>query len=254
MAKKAITKTTPAKKNAVKHDTKKNDVVQKEKTTKPTVEHTSKKQKTTINPNIINGLLAVAVVLMLFNMYTINTIKTSIGGQNILGASSTQKQLTGDPIQDAINAVIPTGSAGLYGESLGISFDDVTGGLDVLAKLERSIKVTDLSSAQKERFITMATMPYTACEFCCGIGAAGFGRKDGSIACGCAHNLAFSGLSKYILLNHENEYTNEEIFDHIQKWKALFFPKQMIQRYMQVQEAGGDMSALDDLPGMVGGC
>ncbi|MCK4967992.1 MAG: hypothetical protein KAS12_02960, partial [Candidatus Aenigmarchaeota archaeon] len=208
----------------------------------------------TINPNIINGLLAVAVVLMLFNVYTINDIKTSMGGTSILGASSPQKQLTGDPVQDAINAVIPTGSAGLYGESLSISFDDVTGGLDVLAALERSIKVSDLNPTQKERFITMATMPYTACEFCCGIGAAGFGRKDGSIACGCAHNLAFSGLSKYILLNHENDYTNEEIFDHIQKWKALFFPKQMIQRYMQVQEAGGDMSALEDLPGMVGGC
>jgi hypothetical protein len=48
------------------------------------------------------------------------------------------------------------------------------------------------------------------------------------------------------------DYSDGEILREAMKWKALWFPKNMIELGMTV--AGGDTSALANLPGMVGGC
>jgi hypothetical protein len=48
------------------------------------------------------------------------------------------------------------------------------------------------------------------------------------------------------------DYSDAEILKEVMRWKALFFPKDMVNLALTV--AGGDTSALKDLPGMVGGC
>ena len=95
------------------------------------------------------------------------------------------------------------------------------------------------------------------------------------------------GLTAYLIQNYP-QLTDEEVTKEVVKWKGLFFPKQMIQRYIQEAQAGqytpdiaallldvdekklkemkaavaasgqqssGDTSAsLNELPSMVGGC
>lgn len=200
----------------------------------------------------IYTLLIIVIGLLAFNQYQLFSISGALIASD---GTTTEKVSTGNPTQDAINAVIPTGTPD-YGDGLGVSYDTPTQSLNVLAGLERSISFDSLTNEQQQRHIAIATDSYTACEFCCGIGSKGFGTSDGRIACGCSHNLAFSGLTKYLLKNHENDYTNQDIMNEIQKWKALFFPKQMVARYLQEQVDAGklDSSALGELPGMVGGC
>lgn len=192
------------------------------------------------------ALIAVLALVILFNQYQLVTANTL----------TTSNQATGSVVQEAINKIIPTGTPEIYGQELKVSFDDPTGSLNILANLEYTIKYKDLTEEAKLRYDEIGSTPYSACEFCCGIGSAGFASQHKS-ACGCAHNLAFSGLTKYLLKYHADDFTDAEILEQIQKWKALFFPKQTIALYLQEQAKAGnleDTSVLNQLPGMVGGC
>ncbi|MEE8400825.1 MAG: hypothetical protein V3R86_01550, partial [Candidatus Hydrothermarchaeaceae archaeon] len=79
---------------------------------------------------------------------------------------------------------------------------------------------------------------------------------DGTRACGCAHSYAMRGLSKYLILNHPGEYSDEEILEELSRWKTLFFPKQSIQKVLTNYAATSqiDPSILLDMPDMVGSC
>lgn len=148
--------------------------------------------------------------------------------------------------QDAIDIMIPTGTPD-YGPALGISYDDPVKGLAVLAPLDRSVQLTP---EQNERYVSIVTKPVgISCEFCCGLGAVGV-DKNGKGICGCQHNPALLGLTKWLIQN--TDYSEGEIIQEALKWKTLFFPKDMVNLALTV--AGGDTSALDELPGMVGGC
>jgi len=75
-------------------------------------------------------LIAIVAVLVLFNQLQIAQVNGMISAgpaQTVKfssPSSNTQTlESTGDPTQDAINAVIPTGTPE-YGEALGVSFDD----------------------------------------------------------------------------------------------------------------------------------
>ncbi|MCK4883926.1 MAG: hypothetical protein KAS30_03590, partial [Candidatus Diapherotrites archaeon] len=182
----------------IKKDEIKHVIAEEKEEVIPPVKMGAAKDLFSVNSNVINVLLVLAVMLLIFNVVMIGTIKSVIAtspvdlqilndnSSNLLEVTdakivsdktSVENTFvsTGDPVQDAINAVIPTGSTGLYGEELGISFDDVNGGLAVLARLESTISYDNLTESQKERYVKIATTPYTACEFCCGIGPKGFG-------------------------------------------------------------------------------
>lgn len=199
-------------------------------------------------------LAIIAIGLLAFNQYQLSALTGGVAAGSSTGAVVS----TGDPVQDAVNAVIPTGKPAVYGDELKVTFDSPQDSLNILADLESQISYSDLTSSQQKRYTELAKTEHSACEFCCGVGSGGFGFRSGTQSdCGCAHNLAFSGLTKYLLKNHENEYTNQDIFNEIQKWKGLFFPKQMVAAYLQEQANSGelsDTSVLSQLPGMVGGC
>jgi len=148
--------------------------------------------------------------------------------------------------QEALDMIIPTGTPD-YGEALGISYDDPLEGLNKLVQVYRQVQLT---GAIKERYVGLVTMPVgISCEYCCGLGAIG-ADANGNSLCGCQHNPALLGLTKWLMQN--TDYTDAEITREALKWKALFFPKDMVELTYSI--AGGDTSALDKLPGMVGGC
>jgi hypothetical protein len=237
------------------------------------------------------GMVALVALMILFNQAQISQASAFAGLSDSklkLSSKSTKTPvLTGDPIQDAMAIVIPTGTP-FYGEDLGVSFDDPITGLSRIAELDPAYgrAKVQLEGEDQARYIRINTIPKVTCEFCCGVdtGVTSTGRPT----CGCKHAWATRGLSAYLIKNYP-DLSDEEIVSEVAKWKGLFFPKQMIARYMEQSQTGqytpdiaglllnldedaakkaiesvktashgqstGSLpSSLDNLPSMVGGC
>lgn len=197
------------------------------------------------------ALIAVMILVLALNQYMIQSINSNINANIITGKAVAAAQAGSADFEKATEAVIPRGIPAVYGSELNVSFDRPVESLDVLAALDGDLypdgklKYAGLNDEQKKRYLRVGAS--IACEYCCGAKTLVF--SDGQPACGCAHSAAMRGLTKYLLLNHENEYSDQEILGELTKWKALFFPKQTIAKYLQ---AGG--SSITPLPDMVGGC
>ena len=121
--------------------------------------------------------------------------------------------------------IIPQGTPNVYGEELGISYDDVSPNNQRLAdatiqKLSQYDRSITLSGDNLERYINVAGA--ISCEYCCGAESIIF--SNGQAACGCAHSYAMRGVAKYLIKNHGDEFTDKEILAELGKWKVLFFP------------------------------
>lgn len=223
---------------------------------KPTdIDKTIPKTKDNSSNTIITVLIIALLTLVMFNQYNIAQIGSELSAPTTSSAAVAQVQLSGDPLQDAINVAIPTGTPEIYGNEIGVSFDDPIASLDILDSYDRralAIDFNTMTDEQKQRYIYVGQR--TTCEYCCGATSNVF--KDGRPACGCAHSAAMRGVAKYIITEHGAEYTDDQIITEMNRWKALFFPKQTIQKVLAAQQETGqlDASALNDLPGMVGGC
>lgn len=208
------------------------------------------------------SMLAVLVMVMVFNSYMIFTL----GSPAARTIAKRSVQLTGDPVQDAINSVIPTGIPE-YGSALGVSFDDPVAGLSILTSLDRQIPTNSLSAEEKQRFVNVGTK--ISCEFCCS--APAVIDSSGRDLCGCSHAASFRGLAKYLLQN--TDMTDEDILWELTKWKALYYPKNMVEKAAAAIQNGleltpavlndrdllkklnaGNLGEIGNLPQMVGGC
>ncbi|MFQ6116908.1 MAG: hypothetical protein ACE5LQ_01435, partial [Candidatus Bipolaricaulia bacterium] len=155
--------------------------------------------------------------------------------------------------------VIPQGVPELYGEELGVSFDRVQESINILAPFGPTYGENKiiLMGEDLERYIEIGSQ--TACKYCCK--AQTLVRRDGSAACGCAHSQTMRGLAAYLIEEHPQHYTDEEILTELNRWRAVFFPKQtLVKALRERQEAGepGIEEILEEfpefLPLMVGGC
>lgn len=125
--------------------------------------------------------------------------------------------------------VSPSGMPAVYGQELGVSYDDVSPNnpqladatINKLAKIDTS---ETLSGEQLDRYIHILYEMDNgiSCEFCCGARSVIF--SNGEPACGCAHSYAMRGLTKYLIKYHGDEFTDEQILEEVAKWKVLFFP------------------------------
>ena len=133
--------------------------------------------------------------------------------------------------------IIPTGVPAVYGQALGVSYDDVSASNpklanEVIQKLS-SYESEELNGEQMARYIKIGSA--ISCEYCCGADAIIF--PNGEAACGCAHSYAFRGLAKYLLINNP-EMSDYEILSELGKWKVLFFPG-IHEQKAKVLEANG---------------
>lgn len=166
-------------------------------------------------------------------------LKKGAAGAKVAGTT------TDSSSSDLYAEIAPKGTPD-YGSGAGVSYDRIEESLNTLVGYDKEIT---LSGADKERYIKIGTSKETACEFCCGIGEAGFGTAGGEIACGCGHNIAFSGLTKWLIQN--SNYSDEQIVEEIKKWKILFFPKGTVAKETQKRGISPDST---DLPSQQGGC
>lgn len=141
---------------------------------------------------------------------------------------------------------MPSGTPRIYGEELGISYDDVSASnqqkadlvINKMGALDRSII---LNAEQKTRYIDVLYNMNNgiSCEYCCGARAIIF--SNGEPACGCAHSYAMRGIAKYIITKHGSEFTDTQILEEMSKWKMLFFPTQMSAKAQIMKDAGLDV-------------
>lgn len=156
---------------------------------------------------------------------------------------------------------IPSGVPGVYGSELGISFDEVQKAIDKVRVYGPTYGEEDkkiiLTGDDLERYKKIGAG--IACEYCCGVKT--LTKEDGSAACGCAHSIMMRGLTAYLIKNHPDEFTDEEILGELEKWKITYFPKQTLSTKLAELEKSGDSEIKtilqefpDFLPEMVGGC
>jgi hypothetical protein len=153
-------------------------------------------------------------------------------------------------VKEAITSeIIPQGVPAVYGGELSVAFDADT---DRMTSELRKYEDHSLNDEQMERYKDVGLR--ISCEYCCGVKAIIF--ENGERACGCAHSYAMRGLAKYLIINHPEEYTNDDILLELGKWKATFFPKQTISKaVVKYAEFGNiDPSILTEMPNMVGSC
>ena len=139
----------------------------------------------------------------------------------------------------ALSGVAPTGVPAIYGSELGVSFDDVSASNPALAnqtiqKLGNLDNTITLSGEAKNRYIGIASR--ISCEYCCGADSLIF--ANGQRACGCAHSYSMRGLAKYLLKNHPNDFTDDQVLEELGKWKTLFFPGILAQKAQVLKEKG----------------
>ena len=135
--------------------------------------------------------------------------------------------------------ILPKGVPAIYGQELGVKYDDVSASNVRLAE-ETMAKLTkyedmQLNNATMTRYIRIGSS--ISCEYCCGAKAIIF--SNGQRACGCAHSYAMRGLAKYLLINHP-DMTDIEILNELGKWKVLFFPGIHKQKAEALKENGID--------------
>jgi hypothetical protein len=156
------------------------------------------------------------------------------------------------------NSLLPKGLPNVYGRELGISFDQVQKAINKTAPFDPTYgkKKIALNQSQTARYVKIGSQ--TACKYCCGAKTLVF--ENGEAACGCAHSQMMRGLAAYLIKNHQ-EMSDQEILNELNKWRAVFFPKQTLSETLAEMEKAGDSEIKkvlqefpEFLPQMVGGC
>ena len=231
------------------------------------VEHETTAHKKTKQQNtLILALAGVVLVILIFNQFQLSSLKNAFESGQVSVSTGTAG---GTAAVATVNSVIPTGIPRIYGEELGVSYDDVTPSnpsladktITLLGNLDNSI---NLEGANLERYIKIVSM--ISCEYCCGAESIIF--KDGQPACGCAHSYAMRGVAKYLISKHSTEFSDEEVLTELAKWKTLFFPGIMQTKAEALKQNGIEVTYINlgsnlyrgieqgaqSSGGMVGGC
>lgn len=166
--------------------------------------------------------------------------------------TSNSIQVTSGDLQSTLNSILPKGTPRIYGQELGIRYDDVSANnpkladqtIEVLAQFDRSNSPNyiELSGKNLEKYINILYRKEggIACEYCCGARSVIF--ENGKLACGCAHSYAMRGLTKYLIEKHGSEFTDDQILEEVGKWKTLFFPTNIAQKAIIMKEKGLDVN------------
>lgn len=192
---------------------------------------------------ILYALILIAGAFVVYNQYMIFNVSSGITGAAITVANTIAIDKT---TSVKAGSVSPTGIPAVYGNELGISFDDVSPNNPskadaTISKLSAYDNGISLSGDKKQRYINIVSQ--ISCEYCCG--APSIIDSRGNAACGCAHSYSMRGLAKYLLDKHANEYTDDQILEELGKWKTLFFPDVMAQKANVLKQKGIELNYIN---------
>ncbi|MEK6853036.1 MAG: hypothetical protein AABX59_04100, partial [Nanoarchaeota archaeon] len=203
----------------------------------------NKKEKDIVGTVII-ALLLIATLLVLVNtvrLFGVTANAIAVGAGTEAGTG-----ITGQSVKVLSSSeVLPQGVPSVYGEELGIKYDDVSptnqqladSTIRKLANYDTSITLTG-SDLEKYKKIGVQI----SCEYCCGAESIIF--NNGQAACGCAHSYAMRGLAKYLITEHP-DMTDKQILEEMGKWKVLFFPEIHQQKAAVLKEKGIEMNYIN---------
>src|SRR3989344_3850111 len=182
------------------------------------------------------ALLAILILLVANNQVKLNNMSEM--------SAAGFAMATG--VQTVATSIIPTGIPKIYGNELGAAYDDISPYDQQRADLTiRNLgyldDATQLNEDQMKRYISIASK--ISCEYCCGAQSIIF--SNGQAACGCAHSYAMRGLAKYLLTEHPNEFTDDEILEELGKWKTLFFPGQIQVKAQILSQQGVELNYIN---------
>ena len=164
-----------------------------------------------------NGLLvSSASAAMRRGMAAGGASKPAAGGGAAGGAASSQDAA----MLATWDAIRQKGIPAVYGQALGVSYDDPVAAMKILAGFDPYQDVSKLSKAVLKRYTDIGTA--ISCEYCCGAQTMVF--PDGVAACGCAHSAAMRGLARWLLEN-KPDMSDADILAELVSWKTLFFPE-----------------------------
>ncbi len=200
------------------------------------------------------SLMLFLAALLIFNQFQISYLhkmmKVNMEAKDVLAQTVSLSAAAGGGTDIAALAakILPSGIPPVYGAELGVSFDRAAEAIPVLSRYEQDTRPDKLSGEQLARYVKIGQM--TSCEFCCGARTMVF--NDGRKACACAHSAAMRGAVAYLIDKH-GDMTDQQILGEANKWKAVFFPGPMVQRYAAANGLleGGGTGALEQ---QVGGC
>lgn len=181
-----------------------------------------------------------------FNAFQLNSV---LAMKMVMDSQTMAPDISEDSMSSTIMDgpdVIPKGIPVVYGQELGLSFDDISTATPqradaTIRKLGVLDKRIELSGDLLRRYIAVARQ--ISCEYCCG--APSIITSDGKAACSCAHSFAMRGLAKYLLQNHSNEYTDTQILEELGKWKTLFFPGKLTAKAAVLKEKGIELNYIN---------
>lgn len=170
---------------------------------------------------LLTALIAVSFMLSGFTAFKLYSMEDDLSDQ-IAAISTNDKR---------VQFTLPTGTPPIYGETLGVAYEDVRQSapktaektIQEFADYDTSITLT---GELEDRYINILYRMNggISCEYCCE--APAIITEDGESGCGCAHAYAMRGLTKYLLTEHGDEMTDEQIFTEIARWKTRYFPTQ----------------------------
>lgn len=201
-----------------------------------------KTKKVKEESKITIGILVIVLAITMFQSYQIFKLSSEIKNIKITGAvvgiSTTGSETSeSSTLQQILEEITPKGTPD-YGKKAGVSYDKVEESLRTLT----GYTTLPLSSEEQQRYDEIASTEGTACNYCCGV-------TKLTQNCGCSHNIALQGLTKWLIKN--TDYSNDQILQEIRKWQILFFPRPTLEEELQKRNIQPESVGL---PAMRGGC
>ncbi len=181
-------------------------------------------------------LTLVAALMIGVNQYLLTTINHALGVKSEL-TPLLRLVNAGNARGTSLADIVWSKGMPFYSQELGVSYDTVVESLPKLAALDPtygSAKII-LTDDQKKRYVKIGMTDKMTCEFCCGAKTLVF--ANGEAACGCQHSQAMRGILAYMIQKYPDK-SDDEMMREVARWKALFFPNQMMTR-AQEQLASG---------------
>lgn len=192
---------------------------------------------TRIKPvHLLSVLVFISVLTSGFTAFKLNQVEKELESLRNAG-----------PGQENARVVsLPTGTPDIYGKELDVEYQDVS--QESPQKAEKVLKKfssydgIELSEENRQRYIDILydMNGGISCEYCCE--ARSVINEKGEPGCGCSHAVAMRGLTKYLLKNHGEEMTNQEIFGEVSRWKTRYFPKQTESKAAALQQQGTEVT------------
>lgn len=190
--------------------------------------------------NLTIGVALITLVIIGYNAFQMSGLK--LGKEQVTGNAVIENT----PKQNFDTEILPKGIPAIYGNELGVSYDDISSSNQqradtTIKKLGALDQQITLSGRDLERYISVAGQ--ISCEYCCGVESIIF--SNGKAACSCQHSFAMRGLAKYLIKNHGDEFTNDAILEELGKWKTLFFPAPMAKKAIVLREKGIELNYIN---------